>query len=74
MSSYLSAPELSDLIGCRPNSFACMRRWLDKNGWPYVVNRIGLPIVSRAYHDARLTGQAPQVGGPTIEPNFSMFE
>lgn len=74
MSTYLSAPELADLIGCRPNSFACMRRWLDKNGWPYVPNRIGMPMVSKAFHDARMSGQAPRVGEPGIEPDFSMFD
>lgn len=27
MSAYLSADELASLIGCKPNSRACMRRW-----------------------------------------------
>ncbi|MCI1005192.1 DUF4224 domain-containing protein [Herbaspirillum sp. C7C8] len=55
-SDYLSAQELSALIGCRPNSLACMRRWLTKNEWPYVENIRGFPQVWRKYHDARMFG------------------
>jgi hypothetical protein len=73
--NYLSADELADLIGCEPNSFACMRRYLDRNGWPFEQNLRGFPRVSRAYHDARMTGQlaSPSQAPLAAEPDFSMF-
>lgn len=74
MSAYLSAHELSDMIGCEPNSYACMCRWLKRNAWPYETNLRGFPRVSRAYHDARLSGASAQVVAEAAnEPDFSMF-
>lgn len=76
MSLYLSATELADLVGCAPNSYACMRRYLTRNNWPFEPNLRGFPNVSRAYHDARMAGTrnpaAPQ--DQTTEPDFSMFD
>lgn len=76
MSRYLTADELAELIGCAPTSFACMRRYLTRNNWPFEPNIRGFPQVSREYHDARMAGSAP--AGATIEqgdePDFSMFE
>jgi hypothetical protein len=71
-SDYLTAAELSSLIGCRPNSLACMKRWLAKNEWPYVENIRGFPQVWRRYHDARMSGTA-QVPTETqrVEPDFA---
>lgn len=59
--NYLTAIELSELIDCEKNSYACMRRWLDRNGWPYARSITGFPKVSRAFHDAKMNGiiQAP---------------
>lgn len=72
MNNYLTAMELASLIGCRENSFACMRRWLTRNNWPFVPTITGFPTVARSYHDARMTGAA--TGGThikvRIEPNF----
>jgi hypothetical protein len=76
MSAYLTANELADMIGCEPNSYACMRRWLKRHDWPFETNLRGFPKVSRAYHDARMSGLA-QPGAPNadlIEPDFSMFK
>lgn len=72
---YLTAIELAELIGCAPTSFACMRRYLERHSWPFEPNLRGFPRVSRAYHDARMsgaptTGPAPDVA---VEPDFSMF-
>ena len=76
MSRYLAADELAELIGCAPTSFACMRRYLTRNAWPFEPNLRGFPQVSREYHDARMAGSAPTCA--TIdqgdEPDFSMFE
>jgi hypothetical protein len=69
---YLTAPQLADLIDCAPNSFACMRRWLDRNGWPYAVGLTGFPKVSKAYHDTRLSSAAPPAPAEQ-EPNFGAF-
>jgi hypothetical protein len=73
--AYLSAAELANLVGCRTNSYACMRRWLTKNGWPFVVNLRGFPNVSRRYHDARMIGALKLDPRYTSEdePDFSMF-
>ncbi|HVL77617.1 MAG TPA: DUF4224 domain-containing protein [Noviherbaspirillum sp.] len=74
MSAYLSAQELADMIGCEPNSYACMRRYLQRNGWPFEPNLRGFPKVSRAYHDARMAGQTAEQAAPVAgEPDFSMF-
>lgn len=73
-SNFLSRDELAELIGCQPTSRACMRRWLEKQGWPFVPDRNGLPKVRRDYYDARMTGCA-QPSEPTTatEPNRSVF-
>jgi hypothetical protein len=72
--SYLSAIELASLIGCRENSYACMKRWLTKHGWPFAVSISGFPKVARAYHDARMAGtQAAPETQAELEPDFSMF-
>jgi hypothetical protein len=56
MSRYLTREELAELIGCQPRSLTCMKRWLDRNRWPYAVNIAGVPLVAREYHDARMAG------------------
>ncbi|WP_420105051.1 DUF4224 domain-containing protein [Herbaspirillum huttiense] len=38
MNTYLTAEELAELIGCARTSFACMRRYLAKHGWPFEPN------------------------------------
>lgn len=72
MSNYLSGAEIAVLVGCRENSFACMRRWLTRNKWPFEVSISGFPIVGRAYHDARMSGIATDKGKikVRVEPNF----
>lgn len=73
MSTYLTSDELADLVGCKPNQRVAMAKWLDKNHWPYVVDRNGLPKVSRAYHDARLSG-APTRPTYATEPNLDALK
>lgn len=74
--SYLTADELAELIGCASTSFACMRRYLERYQWPFEPNLRGFPRVSRAYHDARMSGTAAPAMAPCvdIEPDFSMFK
>lgn len=54
MSDYLSASELSDLVGCKSNQRAAMIGWLKDNHWRYVVDKNGMPKVARAYRDLKL--------------------
>lgn len=76
MSRYLTAEDLAELIGCAPTSFACMRRYLTRNNWPFEPNLRGFPQVSREYHDARMAGSTLAGADPDQgeEPDFSMFE
>lgn len=67
--NYLTAIELAELVGCEKNSYACMRRWLTRNDWPYAKSITGLPKVSRAYHDARMNG-AVNLVSVEQEPDF----
>jgi len=46
----LSQNELAEVIGCKPSSFSCMRKWLQKNDWPYVVSKSGFPKVAREFY------------------------
>lgn len=75
MNDYLNAEELAKMIDCLPNSYACMRRWLAKHGWPFETNRRGFPQVSREYYKARMSGVQPAKAASDIstEPDFSMF-
>lgn len=75
MSAYLTAQELADMIGCGASSFSCMRRYLTKHGWPFEPNLRGFPKVSRAYHDARMSGKLGQEShNDFAEPDFTMFK
>jgi hypothetical protein len=77
VSLYLSTVELAELVGCRPRSLACMKRWLERNHWPYVVNIAGVPLVARAYYEARMNGTAQPAparrhrAAASDEPNFA---
>jgi hypothetical protein len=76
MNIYLTGDELAQLIGCAPNSYACMRRYLTRNSWPFEPNLRGFPCVSRTYYDARISGKAAAANVDNIveiEPDFSMF-
>jgi hypothetical protein len=54
MSDYLTAQELADLIGCKPNQRTAMNHWLTDNHWRFVVDKNGLPKVAREYRDKKL--------------------
>lgn len=51
---YLPAIQLAALIGCKPNQFSMMTRWLLMQRWVYVMGRDGMPRVARAYHDKKM--------------------
>ncbi|WP_186198194.1 DUF4224 domain-containing protein [Burkholderia gladioli] len=77
MSAYLTASELADLVGCKPNQRAAMARWLDRNHWRYVTDANGLPKVARAYHDQKL-GLTPELAsandGLSAGPDLDAFK
>ncbi|WP_141710693.1 DUF4224 domain-containing protein [Paraburkholderia nodosa] len=76
MSDYLTSSELADLVGCQPNQRACMIRWLEKNGWAFVVDCIGAPKVLRLYRDRRL-GVSDDPKTATVgdfEPDFAALD
>ncbi|MCW5118614.1 DUF4224 domain-containing protein [Burkholderia cenocepacia] len=77
MSTYLTARELADLIGCKPNQRATMARWLDRNGWRYAIDINGLPKVARAFHDQKLGTAAEEPATDSrfaTEPDFDALK
>jgi hypothetical protein len=52
--AYLSADELGNLVGCKPNQRCRMIAWLTKNRWRFEVGASNLPRVARAYHDKKM--------------------
>jgi hypothetical protein len=70
---FLTADELAEVTGRK--HVASQRNWLDKNGWAYVVNAAGRPIVGRWYARMRLAGVQPTAGAtgtqPAWQPDFS---
>ena len=69
----LSADELVAVTGRK--HIASQREWLDKNGWAYVVNAAGKPIVGRWYARMRLAGVKPTESSTgahsSWQPDFS---
>lgn len=56
MATYLRRDDLMELTGYTQRS--AVIRWLDANGWPYVVSGLdGWPRVLRQYHDKRMMGE-----------------
>lgn len=56
-SETLSAEEVSDISGCSRKSDQIDR--LKKNGWHYVMNRAGAPVIGRLYARLKLAGINP---------------
>ncbi|MBU9203069.1 DUF4224 domain-containing protein [Burkholderia multivorans] len=74
MSDYLTAQELADLVGCKPNQRSMMKKWLTDNHWRYVVDASGLPKVARAYRDRKLGVSTDTTGGKLdAGPNLQAF-
>ena len=70
-SETLSADELIDISGCSRKGDQI--KWLASNGWAYVKNRAGEPIIGRLYARLRLSGINPAaLSAPaTWTPDFS---
>ncbi|AXI82892.1 DUF4224 domain-containing protein [Xylella taiwanensis] len=73
---FLTAAELIEVTGYK--HIASQREWLDKNGWAYVVNAAGRPIVGRWFARLRLAGVHPHMDGggmsPAGRPNFAALD
>jgi len=56
-SETLSAEEIADISGCsRKND---QIDWLSQNGWVYIRNKAGAPIIGRLYARLKLAGINP---------------
>lgn len=67
---FLTADELVEITGY--SHIGRQKEWLDKNGWSYVTNAAGRPIVGRWFARLRLAGVQPTAAGAqaTGQPNF----
>jgi hypothetical protein len=74
MSERLSAQELADLVGCKPNQRCRMAAWLRKNHWKHEIDGNGLPIVARAYYNRKLgVSEDKSLAKYADSPNLQAF-
>jgi len=66
--------ELAELVECKETSYACMTRWLKKQGWPYVLSSSKFPKVSRAFFYAKMIEQSAEGMTTKLEPNFKALK
>lgn len=68
---FLTADELAEVTGYKHTR--SQRDWLDRNGWNYVLNAAGRPIVGRYYARLKMSGITPTISGaePAWKPDFS---
>jgi hypothetical protein len=72
---YLTAEELSELVGCKPNQRSRMTTWLTARGWKFEVNSSGLPRVARAHHDKKMGIIEGKIGSRYADtPNLNAFQ
>jgi len=75
-SETLSADEISEISGCSRKGDQI--DWLSRNGWVFIQNRAGLPIIGRLYARLKLAGinpallATPEAGG--WQPDFSKVQ
>jgi hypothetical protein len=72
---FLNADELAEVTGYKYVSH--QREWLNKNGWVYVLNAAGRPIVGRWYARMRLSGVKPTANTgiqSAWQPDFSSLK
>lgn len=75
MSDYLTATELAELIGCKPNQRALMVTWLVTNHWKHVLSKQGLPRVLREYRNRKLglIDDTQHAASLEVGPNVDAF-
>jgi len=70
---FLTPEELTEVTGYK--HVPAQRDWLDRNGWFYVVNASGRPIVGRWFARMRLAGVQPTAAAVVMQtaarPNFA---
>lgn len=70
---FLTTEELAEVTGYKHVASQC--NWLDRNGWFYVVNASGRPIVGRWFARMRLAGVQPTAAAVVMQaaasPNFA---
>ena len=72
--NYLSATDLADLVGCKPNQKCRMTAWLTKNRWRFEVDARGMPKVAKAYHDRKMGVSEEKIAAKYAEsPNLQAF-
>lgn len=78
-SEFLNPTELAELTGYK--HIAAQRDWLKKNGWTYVENAYGRPIVGRYFARTQLSGTKTTMAvsssisrTKTWMPDFSQLE
>ncbi|QJE03080.1 DUF4224 domain-containing protein [Massilia forsythiae] len=72
-SEALNADEVAELSGCSRK--ADQIEWLTQNGWLFIRNRAGAPVIGRLYARLKLAGINPaQLAAPEVsswQPDFS---
>jgi uncharacterized protein YjcR len=54
MIARMTATELANHVGCKPNQRCRMAAWLRKNNWKHEIDATGLPIVAKAYYERKM--------------------
>jgi uncharacterized protein YjcR len=54
MSVRLSAAEMAEIVGCKPNQRCRMAAWFRKHHWKHEIDHNGLPVVAKAYAERKL--------------------
>lgn len=74
MNAYLTANELAELVGCKPNQHSRMIGWLSASRWKFEVASTGLPRVARAYHDRKMgISEETRYSQNAETPNLNAF-
>lgn len=74
MSHRLSADELAEIVGCKPNQRCRMAAWLRRHHWKHEIDSTGLPIVARAYYERKLgITEEKQSAKYADSPNLQAF-
>lgn len=70
---FLTSDEVAELSGYK--HIAMQKEWLDRNGWKYVTNAAGRPIVGRYFARMQLAGVSCQnANAPAWKPDFSALK
>lgn len=73
-SQYLTASELAELVGCKPNQKKSMQDWLNNRNWKFEPDKHGFPKVARLYHDRRMgINEEKQKAKYAEVPNLAAF-